>query len=84
MFIMEEEVIEIEDYEVKEKSLVPVEDGENDDYSNGSSNDNSRTYTNYDNSGYTSASWTVVDGNGLIIVAMVVILLIAIILLTFH
>jgi len=72
---MGDEIIEIEDYEVKEKEIVEVEDDDN-SYSEGFSGNNSSENT------YTHSYSASLSGNALMIIGLVAILLVAIFVLT--
>lgn len=74
---MEDEVIDVEDYEVKETAIVLSDDEEDDDYSK-SSNDNNYT----SNTTFRTATISL-SNEKLIILALVAIVLIAIFALTF-
>lgn len=74
---MEDEVIDVEDYEVKETAIVLSDDEEDNDYSK-SSNDNNYT----SNTTFRTATISL-SNEKLIILALVAIVLIAIFALTF-
>lgn len=76
---MAEDIIEIDDYEVKDAQIVELtdEDDENEEYEN---------QREYDDSARVSGTYKSItlDNTSLLIILMVVILLVAIFLMTFH